>query len=146
LHFFAFYAGNTMTLIFFHENFWRGWKYRKIAKKLFSTYLNFSIAINYFLLLLIIVSSVCSRKYCGNTLVKKLSDACTNVDCEMLQKDLNKTNFLYDGKFYMVSLKFVYTLINFMRIFFMAENFSQKVMFYKVVRRDLRNELFRTSL
>jgi hypothetical protein len=34
---------------------------------------------------------------------------------------------------YRVSLKLVYTLINFMKIFFMIENFSQKVIFYKVV-------------
>uniref|UniRef100_A0A914C8I9 Insulin-like domain-containing protein n=1 Tax=Acrobeloides nanus TaxID=290746 RepID=A0A914C8I9_9BILA len=52
---------------------------------------------HYFLLLLIIVSSVSTRKYCGKTLIEKLSGACTNVDCEMFQEDLNKTNFLYDG-------------------------------------------------
>jgi hypothetical protein len=40
---------------------------------------------------------------------------------------------------YRVPLKFVYTLINFMTTFFMTENVSQKVMSYKVVRRDLRN-------
>jgi hypothetical protein len=40
---------------------------------------------------------------------------------------------------YRVSLRFVYTLINLMRIFFMTENFSQKVMFYKVVSEIMTN-------